>query len=105
MRLSDPASKIEKSANSRRRGVQILTIVARSGPSMAAMTETNVELARRGFEAALSGDLDGLREFLDPDVKWHGDPSEAGACQNRGQALEFMRCAESSALARADRPS
>ena len=56
------------------------------------MTESNVELARRGFEAALNGDLDAVREFLDPDVKWHGgDPSAAGACQNREQALEFMR--------------
>ena len=51
--MSDPVSKIEESANSRRRGVQILTIVAGSGASMAVMTETNVELARRGFEAAL----------------------------------------------------
>ena len=56
------------------------------------MTETNAELARRGFEAALRGDIDALREFLDPDVKWHGgDPSAVGSCQNRGQALRFMR--------------
>jgi hypothetical protein len=56
------------------------------------MTESNVELARRGFEAALSGDLDAIREFLDPEVKWHGgDPSAAGACHNREQALESMR--------------
>ena len=60
------------------------------------MTETNVELARRGFEAALSGDLDAIREFLDPDVRWHGgDPSAPGACRNREQALEFMRRARS----------
>jgi ketosteroid isomerase-like protein len=56
------------------------------------MTESNVDKARRGFEAALSGDVDAIREFLDPDVKWHGgDPSAAGACTNREQALEFMR--------------
>jgi ketosteroid isomerase-like protein len=56
------------------------------------MTESNVERARRGFEAALSGDLDAIRELLDPDIKWHGgDPSAAGACHNREQALEFMR--------------
>jgi ketosteroid isomerase-like protein len=60
------------------------------------MTETNVELARQGFEAALCGDLDAIREFLDPDVKWHGgDPSAAGACRNGEQALEFMRQARS----------
>jgi ketosteroid isomerase-like protein len=61
------------------------------------MKESNVELARRGFEAARSGDLEAIREFLDPDVKWHGgDPSAAGACHNREQALEFMARARSS---------
>jgi ketosteroid isomerase-like protein len=56
------------------------------------MAETNVEIARRGYEAALRGHLSALREFLDPDVKWHGgDLSAPGACHNREQALEFMR--------------
>jgi ketosteroid isomerase-like protein len=56
------------------------------------MTETNVELARRGYAAVLRGDLDAVREFLHPDVKWHGgDPSARGACRNREQAIEFMR--------------
>jgi ketosteroid isomerase-like protein len=56
------------------------------------MPETNVELARRGWEAALRGDLETLSELLHPEVKWHaGDPSAAWACTNRGQALEFMR--------------
>lgn len=56
------------------------------------MSETNVELARRGYEAALRGDLDVIREFLDPEVKWHGgNPSAAGACHNRDEALAFMR--------------
>lgn len=56
------------------------------------MTDSNVELARRGYEAALRGDLDAVREFLDPDVRWHGgDPSAPGACHDRGQAIEFMR--------------
>lgn len=60
------------------------------------MAETNVELARRGFEAALSGDLGALRKFLHPQVKWHGgDPSAVGACQNRTQALEFLSRAQS----------
>jgi ketosteroid isomerase-like protein len=59
------------------------------------MSETNVETARRGFEAALRGDLDAIAELLDPDVKWHGgDPTAAGSCQNRDQALAFMRQAE-----------
>jgi ketosteroid isomerase-like protein len=60
------------------------------------VTETNVELARHGFEAALGGDLDAIRELLDTDVKWHGgDPSAPGSCHNREQALEFMRQARS----------
>ncbi len=58
------------------------------------MSEENVELARRGYEAAARGDLDALREFLDPDVRWHGgDPNASGACRNREEALEFMRLA------------
>jgi len=54
------------------------------------MTESNVALARRGYEAIMRGDLDAIRELLDPDVKWHGgDPSDG--CQNRKQTLEWMR--------------
>jgi len=59
------------------------------------MTETNVEAARRGFEAALQGDLDAIGELLDPEVKWHGgDPTAEGSCQNRDQALRFIRQAQ-----------
>jgi ketosteroid isomerase-like protein len=59
------------------------------------VAETNVETARRGFEAALRGDLDAIGELLDPDVKWHGgDPSAPGACRNRDEALAFMRQSE-----------
>ncbi len=58
------------------------------------MSESNVELARRGFEAAAAGDFDLVATLLDDDVKWHGgDPSAAGACRNRAQALQFMRAA------------
>jgi ketosteroid isomerase-like protein len=53
------------------------------------MTESNVELARRGYEAVMRGDLNAISEILDPDVKWHaGDP--ASGCQNRKQTLGFM---------------
>jgi ketosteroid isomerase-like protein len=56
------------------------------------MRETNLERVRRGYEAALRGDLDVIRELLDPDVKWHGgDPFAPGVCRNRDQALAFMR--------------
>jgi ketosteroid isomerase-like protein len=55
------------------------------------VSETNAEIARRGYEAVLRGDLETIREFLDPEVKWHGgDPSGPGACRNRTQALAFM---------------
>ena len=60
------------------------------------MTESNVELARRGFAAAVRGDFATIGELLDPEVKWHGgDPTAIGSCQNRDQALRFMRRAES----------
>jgi ketosteroid isomerase-like protein len=56
------------------------------------MSQTNVELARRGYQAALRGDLGAIGELLAPDVKWHGgDPSAPDACRDREQALEFMR--------------
>jgi ketosteroid isomerase-like protein len=57
-----------------------------------AMSQSNVDIARRGFEAVMRGDLDAIGELLDPEVKWHGgDPSAEGACHNRDEALAFMR--------------
>lgn len=54
------------------------------------MSERNVELARRGYEAILRGDLGAIHDLLDPDVKWHaGDPSFG--CQDRKQTLGWMR--------------
>jgi ketosteroid isomerase-like protein len=56
------------------------------------MSESNVQLARRGYEAALRGDLEAIAGMLDPDVTWHGgDPTATDACHDRRQALEFMR--------------
>ncbi len=56
------------------------------------MTQSNLELARRGYEAVLEGDLDVIADLLDPEGKWHGgNPAGAGACHNREQALDFMR--------------
>ena len=53
--------------------------------------ESNVETARRGYEAALSGDLETVRGFLDPRVRWHGgDPDVPGACRGREQAMGFI---------------
>lgn len=56
------------------------------------MSEELVELARRGYEAVRSGDVEAIREFLDPDVKWHAGDRASG-CQNRSQALDWMRSA------------
>ena len=56
------------------------------------MSESNVELARRGFAAALRGDPERIGELLDPAVRWHGgDPPPPGACHNRDEALAFLR--------------
>jgi ketosteroid isomerase-like protein len=56
------------------------------------VSSTNVELARRGYEAIKRGDLAHVAELLDEHVKWHGgDPMAEGACRSRQQALEFMR--------------
>ena len=55
------------------------------------VSESNGELARRGYSAALDGDIDTLAALLDPEVKWHGgDPRAEGACHNRRQALGFV---------------
>jgi ketosteroid isomerase-like protein len=56
------------------------------------MSESTVEMARRGYDAALRGDLDVIGAMLDPEVKWHGgDPSSPDGCHNRTEALAFMR--------------
>jgi ketosteroid isomerase-like protein len=57
-----------------------------------AMSETNVEIARRGYAAVARADVDAIREFLDPDVKWHGgDPSFPGACHNSDDVVAVIR--------------
>lgn len=56
------------------------------------MTESNVEAARRGYDAMLRGDLETIGELLAPDVKWHGgDPSDPMACHDRVEALMYMQ--------------
>jgi ketosteroid isomerase-like protein len=56
------------------------------------MSESNADLARRGYEAAVRGDLDFIGGLLAPDVVWHGgDPNDVGACHDREEALHFMR--------------
>jgi ketosteroid isomerase-like protein len=56
------------------------------------MSETNEERARRGFAMLAAGDIDAVTDLFADDVKWHaGDPAAEGACQNRAQAIEFIR--------------
>jgi ketosteroid isomerase-like protein len=65
---------------------------ARLVHSVIEMSSTNVELARRGWDAIARGDLESIRPLLHPDVKWHGgDPAAPGACRDRGEALAFMQ--------------
>lgn len=64
----------------------------RVGEKIEPVSETNAEHARRGFEAALRGDVDAIAPLLDPEVRWHGgDTSAAGGCHNRDEVLGFMR--------------
>ncbi|MBS1879273.1 MAG: nuclear transport factor 2 family protein [Actinobacteria bacterium] len=56
------------------------------------MSESNAELARRGYEAAARGDFEAIAALLAVDVRWHGgNPSDPAACHDRGEALAFMR--------------
>jgi ketosteroid isomerase-like protein len=58
------------------------------------VSKDNVEVVRRGYEAVARGDIEAIRELLDPAVKWHGgDPSAPGACQNSDEVVAFMRAA------------
>lgn len=56
------------------------------------MSDSNAEVARRGYEAVRRGDFGAIRELLDPEVRWHGgDPDADFACKNREQVLAFMQ--------------
>ena len=54
------------------------------------MADDHIAAVRRGFAAALSGDLDTLADLLDPDVVWHGGNPDDG-CRGREEVLAFMR--------------
>lgn len=63
------------------------------------MSESELQLIRRGFEAVAAGDVDAIAPVLHPDVRWHaGDP--AHGCQNRHQALAWLRRPEARGLRR-----
>lgn len=77
------------------RSLRSTTAAARAHWKVAiSLAESNVELARHGYQAVLRGEFEILSEMLASDVKWHGgDPSAEGACQNRTPALEVIRSA------------
>jgi ketosteroid isomerase-like protein len=51
---------------------------------------SNADIARSAFAAIARGEFDAVAELLDPNVKWHGG-NVADGCQNRDQALAWMR--------------
>jgi hypothetical protein len=53
----------------------------------------NVNLVRRAWEAALAGDVDAVAGLLAEGVRWHAAGDADGGCQNRTQALRWMRAA------------
>ncbi len=53
--------------------------------------ERAAELVRRGWEAALSGDLETVAGLLADDVRWHAAGHEDAGCQDRAQVLRWMR--------------
>jgi ketosteroid isomerase-like protein len=59
-------------------------------PQWDLMSQRNVELARRGFEAIMRGEFESVSELLAPDVRWHGG-NPADGCQDRAQSLAWMQ--------------
>ena len=55
------------------------------------MSEQNVELVRRGYEALRSGDVDTVYELLDPDLDWRGWRSPTSDCQSRAEAMMMIK--------------
>jgi ketosteroid isomerase-like protein len=48
------------------------------------MSQENVELARRGYEAFGRGDLDAVFELFDPEIEAHDPPEMPDAATHRG---------------------
>ncbi|HUR86766.1 MAG TPA: nuclear transport factor 2 family protein [Solirubrobacteraceae bacterium] len=57
------------------------------------MTATAVEVVREAWSAFARGDLPAVTHALDPGVRWYParDPEAAEGCQNREEALAFLR--------------
>ena len=48
-------------------------------------------LVRSAWSSFSRGDLSAAADLLDPDVRWHADGDPHGGCQNRDEALAFIR--------------
>lgn len=55
--------------------------------------DDNLDLVRRGWEAAVRGDVETVAGLLAEDVRWHAAGDDSGGCQNRPEALQWMRAA------------
>jgi uncharacterized protein len=49
------------------------------------MSQENVDLARRGYEAFARGDLDAVLEFMHPEIEAHDPPEVPDAAIHRGR--------------------
>jgi hypothetical protein len=54
------------------------------------MSEQNVELARRGYEALMRGDVDAIFELLARDLSWQGWEPGEGDCHSREEAMTVI---------------
>ena len=59
------------------------------------MSEADVRLLRRAWNAFEHGDLDTVADVLDPRVQWYpaGVPDDEEACHTREEAMAFIRSA------------
>ena len=57
------------------------------------MSQSDVEMLRRAWDAFARGDVAAAVDALDPDVQWYGagDPDGEGSCHNREEATAFIR--------------
>jgi ketosteroid isomerase-like protein len=55
------------------------------------MSEQNVELARRGYEALMRGDLDTVAELFAPDLSWGWWKPGPWDCHSRDEAMTVIR--------------
>ncbi len=55
------------------------------------MSEQNVELVRKGYEALMRGDLDSVAELFAPDLSWRWWQHGPWDCHSREEAMTVIR--------------